>query len=81
MYRIGDSYPKLNNKEWLLELAFFCDTTETLYNLNIDYKEVIKNNNSYKHFEVIQRNIKYANNATVTSGRLGQTGSKIEKTT
>ncbi|XP_075215309.1 general transcription factor II-I repeat domain-containing protein 2B-like [Lycorma delicatula] len=26
----GDSYPQLNDQEWLLDLAFFCDVTEKI---------------------------------------------------
>lgn len=31
----GDSYPQLNDQEWLLDLAFFCDITKQLNELNL----------------------------------------------
>ncbi|KAF2902783.1 hypothetical protein ILUMI_03411 [Ignelater luminosus] len=31
----GDSYPQLNDQEWLLDLVFFCDVTEKLHQLNL----------------------------------------------
>ncbi|XP_075215261.1 general transcription factor II-I repeat domain-containing protein 2A-like [Lycorma delicatula] len=30
----GDSYPQLNDQEWLLDIAFFCDVSEKLNQLN-----------------------------------------------